>query len=231
MAPTPEVTRNVRNQSSRHGAKPVLIVLHDTEGANVPGIRDLQGLGDWFDNPKAQASSHSANDAEGNDARFVPDSQKAWHVAGFNSVSLGIEQIGFATQKVWPKAQLQNTAEWIAYWSHLHDIPIRRGEVSGTRVVKPGVVMHSELGTFGGGHHDPGNNYPLALVITMALGIAPPVVSTAKTLTTLRAKLRSLLALRARLRQDRAEIDAKYAVSEKDFNVTRDRIKRLQGKK
>jgi hypothetical protein len=90
--------------------------------------------------------------------------------------------------------------------------------------------MHSELGTFGGGHHDPGSNYPIALVITMALGIAPPVVSTAKTLTTLRAKLRSLLALRARLRQDRAEIDVKYAASEQDFNVTRAKIKRLEKK-
>lgn len=167
--PTDRVVRHVRNQSTRHGTKPVLIVLHDTEGANIKGIRDLQGLGDWFDNPAAQASSHVATDGEGNSARYVDDDLKAWHVAFYNSLSLGIEQVGFASQKTWPAAQLHETARWIARWSELYGIPIRQGRASlDGRIIKSGVVRHSDLGNLGGGHHDPGDGYPFADVLALA---------------------------------------------------------------
>lgn len=167
--PTDKVIRHVRNNSSRHGAKPVLIVLHDTEGANIKGIRDLQGLGDWFDNPAAQASAHVGVDAEGNSARYVDDDLKAWHVAFYNSVSLGVEQVGFASQTKWPEAQLQETARWIARWSDLYGIPIRVGGVTRDgRVTSSGVVRHSDLGNPGGGHHDPGPNFPFGDVLRLA---------------------------------------------------------------
>jgi N-acetyl-anhydromuramyl-L-alanine amidase AmpD len=169
--PHDNVVRHVRNCSSRNGAFPRLIVLHDTEGANIKGIRDLQGLADFFDNPSVQASSHVATDAEGNSARMVPDNLKAWHCAFYNSVSLGIEQIGFASQKSWPDAQLQETARWVARWAHAFDIPIRQGRVSlDGRIIKPGVVRHSDLGNLGGGHHDPGANYPFTEVLRIARG-------------------------------------------------------------
>jgi hypothetical protein len=78
---------------------------------------------------------------------------------------LGIEQIGFASQKTWPVAQLDETSRWIAYWSFHHGIPIRKGAVSvDGRVLRSGVVRHSDLGNLGGGHQDPGANYPLAAV-------------------------------------------------------------------
>jgi hypothetical protein len=51
-----DFTRLVRNRSSRNGSRPRLMVLHTTEGDNHPGIRDLEGLAGWFDNPDAQAS-------------------------------------------------------------------------------------------------------------------------------------------------------------------------------
>jgi N-acetyl-anhydromuramyl-L-alanine amidase AmpD len=169
--PHVEVRRLVRNCSSRHGASPLLIVVHDTEGANLPGLRDLQGLGDWFDNPAAQASSHVATDADGNSARFVRDEDKAWHVAFYNPVSLGIEQVGFASQKTWTSAEQAETARWIAYWSKLHGIPIRKGRVTlDGRVTCSGVVRHSELGRLGGDHHDPGPDYPLHDVLDLARG-------------------------------------------------------------
>lgn len=168
VEPHDVVTKIVRNQSSRHGGIPRLIVLHDTEGANIKGIRDLQGLAEWFDNPAAQASSHVATDAEGNSARFVADSAKAWHCKDYNSASLGIEQVGFARQNDWPEAQLRETARWIARWSEIHRIPIRRGKVSGGVVTQSGVLRHSDLGISGGGHHDPGANYPLTGVLELA---------------------------------------------------------------
>lgn len=169
--PHDNVVRHVRNCSTRHGAKPILIVVHATQGANVKGVSDLKGLGDWFDNPAAQASSHVATDAEGHSARFVADELKAWHVAFFNSVSLGIEQVGFAEQKAWPDAQLQETARWVGRWAHAYGIPIRQGRVSlDGRIIKSGVVRHSDLGNLGGGHHDPGSDYPFAEVLRIGRG-------------------------------------------------------------
>jgi N-acetyl-anhydromuramyl-L-alanine amidase AmpD len=169
--PSDDVVMHVRNCSSRHGAKPILIVLHDTEGGNVKGVADLKGLGTFFDNPAVQASSHVATDAEGNSARFVADELKAWHCAFFNSVSLGIEQIGFATQFGWPGAQQQETARWIARWAQAYSIPIRQGRVSlDGRIIQSGVARHSDLGNLGGGHHDPGAGYPFADVLRLARG-------------------------------------------------------------
>lgn len=194
MTPRPNVTLYVRNQSSRHGVKPTLIVIHDTEGGNVKGTADLVGVGRWFDNPAAQASAHVCNDAEGNDARYVPDERKAWHCAAYNSQSLGIEQIGRASQSEWPDAQIKNTAEWVAYWSAKYGIPIRRGAVSNGVVTRSGVLRHMDLGREGGGHSDPGVNYPFTRMLTLAKVIhkaqAPPtpVAKWKRSLRILRAK-------------------------------------------
>lgn len=162
------VRRNVRNQSSRNGVKPRLIVVHSTESSNRPGSSDLAAIGAWFDNPAAQASSHVCTDADGLSGRFVADDQRAWHCAGFNSVSLSIEQVGRAAQTSWTRDELRETARWIAYWSRKHDIPIRKGAINGGTVARSGVVRHSDLGAVGGGHHDPGNSYPLQSVLNLA---------------------------------------------------------------
>lgn len=169
MAPRPEVTRFVASQSGRGGIKPRLIVLHTTEGHDRPGVEDLRGLGEFFNG--APASSHVANDQEGNDARYVPDSRKAWTQSNANPYSLSVEQIGFAsfTRKEWVEQrmpQLRNTAEWVAYWSQLYGIPIRESTLRG-------VCQHSQLGAWGGGHHDCGGGYPFDLVLAMAQGIDP----------------------------------------------------------
>lgn len=159
------------NQSERTGVPINLIVLHDTEGANLPGsTADLAGLGSWFANSSAQASSHVATDGDGNSARFVSDRKKAWHCMAYNSASLGIEQIGFASQSrsQWSWRQLRETARWIAYWSIKHGIPIRKGAVSGGTVTRAGVLRHMDLGAIGGGHSDPGSGYPFGRVLLLA---------------------------------------------------------------
>ena len=165
--------RDVRNQSSRNGVKPWLIVIHTTEGQNLPGsARDLIGLGGWFDNPASQASSHVATDSDAQSARYVRDDQKAWTSAAFNSVSLNIEQVGFASRtRAWwntrDREQLRETARWIAEWSLEFDIPIRSSR--GGR--RPGIARHSELGLAGGGHSDPGAGFPMWLCRRMARNI------------------------------------------------------------
>lgn len=160
--PFERVKVNVRNQSSRNGAKPRLIVLHDTEGANIPNsIVDLQGLANWFDNPAAQASSHVGVDSDGYAAKFVDDAAKAWAQAAFNPIALSIEQVGFATQKEWPEAQLNKVAQYVAYWSKKYDIPL-------VYSTDNGVCQHRDLGNAGGGHHDVSATYPLDRVLAKA---------------------------------------------------------------
>lgn len=169
----PEITHLSPNRSSRGGVAPKLIVLHTTEGSNHAGISDLIGLGNFFGGTAAQASSHVANDGEGHDARFVPDSEKAWTEAADNPFGLSIEQIGFAstTREEWFDKyphQLANTAQWIAHWSEKFDIPIRRGAAPAGILLRSGVASHKQLGFLGGGHSDPGPGYPFKYVLRLA---------------------------------------------------------------
>lgn len=164
--PFERIKTNVTNQSSRNGAKPRIIVLHTTEGANIHNsVNDLKGLAGWFNNPAAQASSHVGVDGDGYAAKFVDDSAKSWACAAFNSVSLNVEQVGFASQSTFPEAQLNTTAKYIAYWSVKYGIPI-------THSTSNGVCQHSDLGQAGGGHHDCGPNYPFDRVLEKARAYA-----------------------------------------------------------
>jgi N-acetyl-anhydromuramyl-L-alanine amidase AmpD len=145
------------NKSSRQGVHPTLIVIHATVSHNRAGLDDLKSIGEWFQRREVQASSHVCTDNEGNSARYVLSQEKAWHCAGYNRMSIGIEQIlpghdGLEiTQELY-----RETARWVARWSKMYGIPIRKGAVSNGRVTRPGVVRHSELGALGGGHADPG---------------------------------------------------------------------------
>jgi N-acetyl-anhydromuramyl-L-alanine amidase AmpD len=159
--PKVDVTDISPNRSSRNGVKPRIIVLHATEGKNLEGLGDLRNLGSWFGQREAQVSSHVATDAEGHSARYVEDSEKAWHCMNANSYSLGIEQVGFTSQGSWPKAQIEATAQWVAYWSDKYDIPL-------TRSVASGVCTHKDLGNFGGNHGDPGAGFSVQAVIDRA---------------------------------------------------------------
>lgn len=164
---TPSPNYSQRTQPIR------LIVLHSTEGKNYPkSSADLKGLGAWFSNPAAQVSCHVATDDDGTSARYVADHLKAWHCGGYNSASLGIEQVGYAadSRETWlsRRNQLRETARWIAYWNRKYGVPIRKGAVSNGSVTKSGVLRHSDLGATGGGHHDPGSGFPFGLVILTA---------------------------------------------------------------
>lgn len=171
VRPTVVVSKNVVNQSERSGVPVKGIVLHSTESHNRPGSSDLEAIVGWFDNPAAQASSHVIVDADGNSARCLPDSRKAWTCASYNSATLNIEQIGFASQgrRGWRRnwRELRETARWIALWSRRHRIPIRRGHAANGAITRSGVLTHKQLGTLGGGHVDPGQ-YPLRRVLLLA---------------------------------------------------------------
>ena len=78
---------------------------------------------------------------------------KAWTQAWFNPWSLSIEQIGRAAQTEWARDELREAARWIARWSRLYNIPAYKGKVDPVsgKILKAGVVRHSDLGVRGGG--------------------------------------------------------------------------------
>jgi hypothetical protein len=144
------------------------LVAHDTESPNAPGIQDLEAVRAFFSNPNTQASANDVDDAQGNAIQMVdPTTETAWHVANFNPWSIGVEQIGYASQTHWPLLEVEATARIFAHWATKYGIPIRHGKVSGCTIVKPGIVFHADLGLCGGGHHDPGLHYPLGLLIRL----------------------------------------------------------------
>ena len=168
----PNVT--VRHQSPNYSSRSSsikLIVIHATESSRRPD--DLANLGDWFGQTQAQVSAHVGTDAYGNSGRYVEDVQKAWHVAGYNSPALGVEQIGWSADSTaaWEghgEMEICETARWVARWSKQYGIPIRKGRVSGGRVLLSGVVRHSDLGTIGGNHGDPGRGYCMERMLQWA---------------------------------------------------------------
>lgn len=163
-------TRWSPNRSSRQGAHPTLITIHATAGHNRPGISDLVNLGSWFaqtaDEPR-RVSSHVATDNEGHSARYVQDIDKAWHVAAYNRLALGIEQIAPGDGSEITRDMLRETGRWVALWSKEHNIPIQHALVRDGMVLRAGVIRHSELGALGGNHSDPGR-YDMHAMLSLA---------------------------------------------------------------
>jgi N-acetyl-anhydromuramyl-L-alanine amidase AmpD len=150
----------VQNRSTRHGAKPVRVVMHTTESHNRPGRSDVDSIHSWFDNPASQASSHVVIDQEAHSTTMVPDDEKAWTQMAYNSDSLSIEFIGSAAGNEWKLDGLKKGAKFTAYWCRKYGIPVRWS-------VAHGICGHKDLGLKGGGHVDPGPNFPRARFLAL----------------------------------------------------------------
>lgn len=151
---------------------PKRIIIHDTEGLDAPGIRDLQGLAEFFNAQGRGYGYHVAVDAQGNSARLVPDNQMAWHVAGQNTDSLGISMIAqarFTSQQWWARPrQLHKVARWLAWWATRYSIPLTLLTELGGTGVGTHAICSSLDGAGGSDHTDPGGNFPLRFVIYQA---------------------------------------------------------------
>lgn len=169
LRPDVKYRRTSPNRHSRSGRKPVAIVVHSTEGRNIPNsARDLRGCADYLCQPRVKASCHVITDSDGHSARIVSDGYAAWTCAYYNSITLNIEQIGIAAEGGWTDNHYKETARWIARWSKMYGIPIQKGRVSNGTVVRKGVLRHSDLGSLGGGHSDPGRRFDLDRCLDIA---------------------------------------------------------------
>ena len=98
-----------------------------------------------------EASAHVVLKEDGGEAtQLVPWAAKAWHAAGANSYTLGIEMAGFTAARNL-ETQLARAARIVGFWCHRLQVPaVHRMDARG------GIARHRDLGAFGGGRSDPG---------------------------------------------------------------------------
>lgn len=104
------------NQSSRNGVPIRRIVLHYTTSRNP------QGTIAWFANPASRVSAHYMVGRGGELWQFVSDDRKAWHAAGHNSDTLGIENVAAIGDKL-TYAQEQKLIELLKWLMSEYKIP------------------------------------------------------------------------------------------------------------
>jgi N-acetylmuramoyl-L-alanine amidase len=150
-------------------------VIHTTEGAQT-----IESLGSWFQNPGAQCSSHHGadNKQRGVFGAYVYENNVAWTQGNANGYCVSIELCtpsGAAanwSRSTWLGAQetlTRNAAEWLAYVCGKYNIPLvalsaSQAQNAGTK----GVCQHRDLGSWGSGHSDCGNGFPMDQVIAWA---------------------------------------------------------------
>lgn len=158
------------NYSSRGGSGVRLIVLHTAEGSTT-----IESLGSFFANPSSQVSSHTGiDDKAGVIGEYVRADYKAWTASNANPVAIQTELCAFAnwSTQTWHQHSnmLSNCAAWIAEEAGRFGIPIVRLSPSQAQGGGRGVCQHSDLGSWGGGHHDCGGGFPMDEVLAMAGG-------------------------------------------------------------
>jgi len=124
------------------------------------------------------ASSNVAIDGfhPGHICEGVSRSNGAWTQCDQNYRAISAEQCGYAawTRDYWLGAKeslCRNAAAWLAEESMITGIPLTELTSSNSRTAR-GVTYHMRLGSGGCGHSDPGNGYPLDVVLQWAREIA-----------------------------------------------------------
>lgn len=156
----PAIWRSSPNFNSRGGHGVSLVVIHDCEG-------NYSSCWSWLRNSAAQASAHYVVNESGSEiTQLVRESDRAWHVAATydcsranntqcslngvstNSISVGIEHAGFASQSSWPAGQIEASAKLTCDIARDHGVVRDRNHIVG----------HGQLQPWD--RTDPGPNWP-----------------------------------------------------------------------
>jgi hypothetical protein len=166
------------NCSGRSGAQVRLVVVHTSEGAQT-----YQSLGNFFANPSSGVSSHTGiDDTPGVCGEYVARGSKAWTAASANPYAVQTELCTpSGASQGWSTAtwhghpnMLATCAAWIAEEAAAFGIPIVKLSPVEAQGSGRGVCGHVDLGSWGGGHTDPGPGFPWSDVIAMAAGSTSP---------------------------------------------------------
>lgn len=140
--------------------EPRVIVLHTAE--TDPSPASALNVARWQSTAAVPSSYHVIVDSD-HIVRTVPDDHTAFHVAGFNSPSLGLS---FATRAdvwgrypIWDALALANAAQVAARWSDTYRIPTTILTRSEALSGESGFVFHSTMDP--ARRSDPGSKFPL----------------------------------------------------------------------
>lgn len=164
----PRIQYDGRDLVESHGYhRPIRVVIHDTESHDTAGIKDLQGIAEFWRRQGKGYGAHIGIDADGNSALYVDADEIAWHTGGRNTASLGAELIGFArfTRLRWfgRPAQLHKLARWLAYWNKKWGVPL---EIHVERGISTHKMQSDAFHT--STHQDPGEGFPLRMIVWLA---------------------------------------------------------------
>lgn len=155
------------------GQREVLwVVLHSMELPESVGIAEKLGRL-WARATGRVASSHYGVDADST-CGYVDEKDVAYHAAGLNENSIGIEQAGYASQSAddWCDRNSTSMIEGqtiplVADICRRKKIPPRFATADDINARRPGITTHAEVtkAKRKSTHKDPGLKYPIAKVI------------------------------------------------------------------
>ncbi len=165
------------NFNSRGGRTPLFVVIHTCEGG-------YSGCWSWQTNPAAEVGAHYTVKEDGSEvSQLVRESDRGWHVGAAyqcgnnngvrcdlngvstNSISVGIEHGGYASQASFPAGQIDASARLVCSITRRWGIPRDRNHI----------LSHGQLQP--ANRTDPGANWPWAQFIQKVkdqCGDAPP---------------------------------------------------------
>lgn len=165
------------NFNSRNGRTPQFVIIHTCEGG-------YSGCWSWQTNPSAEVSAHYTVKEDGSEVtQLVRETDRAWHVAAqyqcannngqrcdlngvsTNTISVGIEHGGYASQASFPGGQIDASARLVCSITRRWNIPRDRNHI----------LSHAQLQP--NNRTDPGANWPWNAFIQKvkdACGDAPP---------------------------------------------------------
>lgn len=166
---------------------PRWIAVHTQEARS-----DADGLAAFLANPASQVSYHAVNDDK-KLLKIVAEDDAPWAAAGANKYAFHICLAGsFAgwSRGKWLETdasdgknedlELTNAARIIAWWCFKYNIPAEYIGGKGIPWGKDGICGHADFGSWGGGHTDPGPNFPwdelIRRVKAFLAGTTPVVV-------------------------------------------------------
>jgi peptidoglycan hydrolase-like protein with peptidoglycan-binding domain len=156
------------NKSKRSAGNPRWIAIHTQEGG-----RTADGLAGFLANPASQVSYHAVVD-DLKLLKIVGEGDRPWAAANANDFAFHL--CGAGTFAGWSRgkwletdardgknedAQLTNLAKVCAWWCDKYRIPPVWIGGKGIPWGRDGICGHADFGAWGGGHHDPGPNFPV----------------------------------------------------------------------
>ena len=169
------VWRPSPNFNSRGGRNPELVIIHTCEGSYA-------GCVSWLRNSASGGSAHYVVNESGSEiSQLVEESSRAWHVSAryrsnlnggrlthlngisINTLSIGIEHGGRASQSSWPQGQIDSSVALVRDITERNNIPRDRYHI----------VAHGQLQPEN--RVDPGPNWPSVsyLAATRVRGPSP----------------------------------------------------------